>query len=110
VGPTHRIVFVIGFDAFRDFHTWRDYVAIFGLCDVVVVTRPPWPERLDPEAIPVAAREAFWYDSSSESFRHRSGHVLTLQRITSPTSRRPPFGPALQPDDPFASWSRRPSK
>jgi nicotinate-nucleotide adenylyltransferase len=83
VGPTYRIVFVIGFDAFRDFHTWRDYAAIFGLCDVVVVTRPPWPERLDPEVIPVAARDAFWYDSSSESFRHRSGHVLTLQRITS---------------------------
>ena len=83
VGPTYRIVFVIGFDAFRDFHTWRDYAAIFELCDVVVVTRPPWPERLALEAIPVAAREAFWYDSSSESFRHRSGHVLTLQRITS---------------------------
>jgi nicotinate-nucleotide adenylyltransferase len=77
-----RIVFVLGFDAFREFHTWKEHAAIFGLCDVVVVTRPPWPERLAHKDIPVAAAEAFWYDASSESFRHRSGHVLRLQRIT----------------------------
>jgi nicotinate-nucleotide adenylyltransferase len=82
VGAEARLVFIVGYDAFRDFGTWKDHAAIFALCDVVVVTRPPWPDRLAPEEIPVAAREAFWYDPTSESFRHRSGHVLTLQRIT----------------------------
>ena len=82
VGPEVRLVFVLGYDAFRDFSTWKEHAAIFALCDVVVVTRPPWPERLALEEIPVAAREAFWYDPTSESFRHQSGHVLTLQRIT----------------------------
>jgi nicotinate-nucleotide adenylyltransferase len=82
VGPDPRLVFVLGHDAFRDFHTWKEHAAIFGLCDVVVVTRPPWPERLAVEEIPVAAREAFWYDPASESLRHQSGHVLNLQRIT----------------------------
>jgi nicotinate-nucleotide adenylyltransferase len=82
VGPAARLVLVLGFDAFRDLHTWKEGPGIFELVDVVVVTRPPWPERLAGEEIPVAAREAFWYDSASESFRHRSGHVLTLQRIT----------------------------
>ena len=82
VGPQRRVVFVVGLDAFREFHTWREYAAIFGLCDIVVVTRPPAPEMLAPEDIPIAARDAFWYDASSELFRHRSGHVLTLQRIT----------------------------
>jgi nicotinate-nucleotide adenylyltransferase len=77
-----RPVFVLGFDAFRDFHTWKDHTEIFGVCDIVVVTRPPWPERLASEHIPIAARNAFWYDSASESYRHQSGHVLTLQRIT----------------------------
>ena len=83
VGPAVRIAFVIGFDAFREFETWKEHATLFTLCDVVVMTRPPWPQRLGPEEIPLAAREAFRYDSSSEVFLHESGHVLNLQRITS---------------------------
>jgi nicotinate-nucleotide adenylyltransferase len=82
VGPATRLVFVLGLDAFRDLHTWKEHAAIFDLCDVVVVTRPPAPPELTREEIPLAAREAFWYDSGSEVFRHPSGHVLKLQRIT----------------------------
>lgn len=82
VSDAARIVFVVGYDAFRDFHTWKEHATIFALCDVVVVSRPPWPATLAREEIPLAAREAFWYDSISEVFRHPSGHVLKLQRIT----------------------------
>ncbi len=82
VGERARLVFVLGIDAFRDFHTWKEHEAIFALCDVVVVTRPPAPAALGREEIPLAAREAFWYDSSSDGYRHRSGHVLRFQRIT----------------------------
>ena len=77
-----RLVFAVGWDAFRDFGTWKDHTEIFATCDVVVVTRPPGPTRLALDDIPVAAREAFCYDPSSESFRHASGYVLSLQRIT----------------------------
>jgi nicotinate-nucleotide adenylyltransferase len=77
-----RLVFAVGWDAFCDFGTWKEHAAIFGVCDVVVVTRPPGPSRLTIEDIPVAAKEAFCYDRGSESFRHASGHVLSLQRIT----------------------------
>ena len=82
VGRTGRLVFAVGWDAFLDLGTWKEHTEIFGTCDVVVVTRPPGPTRLKLADIPVAAREAFCYDPSSESFRHASGHVLTLQRIT----------------------------
>jgi nicotinate-nucleotide adenylyltransferase len=82
IGPDVRLVFVVGADAFRDLHTWKEHASIFGMCDVVVVTSPPWLAQLTAEEIPVAAREAFCYDPASESFRHQSGHVLTLQRIT----------------------------
>jgi nicotinate-nucleotide adenylyltransferase len=81
IGP-RRLVFALGWDAFREIDTWKEYAAIFGLCDVVVVTRPPAPPQLASDDIPVAARGAFCYDPSSESFRHASGHVLRLQRIT----------------------------
>ncbi len=82
LGEAARVVFVLGRDAFADFHTWKEHASIFALCDVVVVTRPPSPEPLSIEQIPLAAREAFWYDSGSGVFRHRSGHVLKHQLIT----------------------------
>lgn len=81
IGDT-RLVFILGSDAFAELHTWKRYAEIFQMCDVVVVTRPPAPAQLDSAQIPLAAREAFWYDSTSGSFRHESGHVLRLQRIT----------------------------
>jgi len=81
-GAATRLVFVLVLDAFRDFHTWKEHAAIFALCDVVVVTRPPGPARLTTDEIPLAAREAFWYDSGSGVFHHQSGHVLKLQHIT----------------------------
>jgi nicotinate-nucleotide adenylyltransferase len=82
LGPSVRLLFVLGLDTFRELHTWKEHAAIFSLCDVVVVTRPPASATLTRDEIPLAAREAFWYDSASESFRHESGHVLSLQRIT----------------------------
>jgi nicotinate-nucleotide adenylyltransferase len=82
VGAARRLVFVVGFDAFRDLDTWKEHGAIFELCDIVVVTRPPSPAQLGIDDVPVAARDVLWYDPASESFRHPSGHVLTLQRIT----------------------------
>jgi nicotinate-nucleotide adenylyltransferase len=81
-GADARIVFVLGRDAFADFHTWREHEAIFALCDLVVVTRPPWPETLAVEDFPVAARAAFRYEPRSGSIRHESGHGVSLQRIT----------------------------
>ena len=81
LGAQARIVLVLGSDTFHELHTWKEHAAIFGLCDVVVVTRPPAPARLTRDEIPVAARETFWYVPDSEAFRHQSGHVLSLQRI-----------------------------
>ena len=77
-----RLVFILGFDAFQELHTWKDYAEIFAVSDVVVVTRPPCPAKLSLTQFPLAAREAFRYDPVSESFPHASGHVLTFQRIT----------------------------
>jgi len=82
VGAPSRLVFALGLDAFRDFHLWKEHAALFALADVIVVTRPPAPARLTADEIPLAAREAFWYDSGSGVFHHQSGRVLRLQHIT----------------------------
>jgi nicotinate-nucleotide adenylyltransferase len=82
VGGAARVLFVVGRDAFAEFHTWREHDAIFGLCDVVVLTRPTHAPRLALDDIPVAARGAFGYDAGSAGFRHVSGHRVTLLPIT----------------------------
>jgi nicotinate-nucleotide adenylyltransferase len=82
VGETMRVVFALGIDAFADFRTWREHATIFGLCDVIVLTRPPWPARLALEDFPVACQGAFCYDPSSDAYRHESGHVVKLLTIT----------------------------
>lgn len=82
VGAEGRIVFAIGFDAFAEIATWREYLEIFALADLVVMTRPPWPAMLTIDDLPVAARGAFRYDRASDSFRHESGRGLSLQHVT----------------------------
>jgi nicotinate-nucleotide adenylyltransferase len=82
LGPAARIVFVLGRDAFAEFATWREPEAILGLADLVVVTRPPWPEALRIEDFPVAAQGALRYDPASECIRHASGRRVRLLPVT----------------------------
>ncbi len=82
VGAGTRIVFALGRDAFADFPSWKDPADICGLCDIVVLTRPPWSTTLDLHDLPVAARNAFCYDPISDTFRHESGHLVKLLGIT----------------------------
>jgi nicotinate-nucleotide adenylyltransferase len=82
VGPAARIAFVLGRDAFAEFHTWKEYATIFALSDVVVITRPPRLGPLVLEEFPVATRGAFCYDPASGSFHHESGHrVIPLSVV-----------------------------
>lgn len=82
VGGDVRVVFALGWDAFAAFDRWREYLAIFALCDLVVMTRPPWPETLSIADFPIAAQESFHYDPTRECYRHASGRGVSLQRIT----------------------------
>jgi nicotinate-nucleotide adenylyltransferase len=82
VGERTPIAFVLGRDAFAGFAAWREPDAILALCDVVVITRPPWPATLAVADFPVASRSSLWYDPRSGVFRHASGHTVRLLPIT----------------------------
>ena len=82
IGTAARVVFALGRDAFADFASWKDPAEICALCDIVVLTRPPWSTTLTLADLPVAARGAFCYDVSSDTFRHASGHLVKLIAIT----------------------------
>ena len=82
LGPDARIVFIMGRDAFDEFHTWREPETILSLCDLIVTTRPPWSGNLSLADLRVAGRESFRYDAGSGTIRHASGRGVSLQRIT----------------------------
>lgn len=75
------LFFILGIDAFREIHTWKDYAAIPTLCHVIVTSRPgtamPWGEAF----LPVALRGAFWYDPVSNAYRHETGHTVVPYEI-----------------------------
>lgn len=83
VGAGVRLVFVVGRDAFAELHTWRDYATIFTLCDVAVMTRPPFAAALTLEDFPVALRRAFGYDPRSGSYHHESGNRVIPVSVVS---------------------------
>lgn len=82
IGDEASVVFALGRDAFAELHTWKEYAAIFALCDLVVLTRPPAATALALGEFPVAARGAFGYDPGSAEFRHVSGHRVTGLRVS----------------------------
>ena len=78
-----RVALMLGWDAFADVQTWKEFEDIFGLCDLLVFSRPPDVPAPGETALPVAAAQAFRYDPTIGAFRHSSGHRLTMHRVTS---------------------------
>jgi nicotinate-nucleotide adenylyltransferase len=79
--PRAAFSFIMGSDAFREIDTWKDYESIFGLCDLVVTSRPPVDETPLVELLPVAVRDQFWY--VKRALTHRTGNQIIFQRISS---------------------------
>jgi nicotinate-nucleotide adenylyltransferase len=75
------VFFVVGLDAFREIHTWKDYASIPALCHLIVTSRPGVPTPPQEHLIPVALQPALCYDSSLSMYRHTSGHTLVFHEI-----------------------------
>src|SRR5262245_34483013 len=78
---------IVGFDAFREIHTWKDFEQLFGECDLLVTSRPPDAVRdADVRAhfdrLPIAVTSAFCYDEHIKCYAHESGHRLRFLAVT----------------------------
>ncbi len=82
VEPDASLYFILGMDAFREIHTWRDAARIFEIANVVVTSRPPQTAEPSVAHLPVAAQNAFCYYSATRSYRHRNGTALHFLLIT----------------------------
>jgi nicotinate-nucleotide adenylyltransferase len=79
--PGALLFFIVGIDTFREIHTWKDVARLFEAASVVVTSRPPNAVERSIQHLPVAAQEAFCYDSATLSYRHRSGTRLCFLSI-----------------------------
>jgi nicotinate-nucleotide adenylyltransferase len=75
------LFFVVGFDAFRELHTWKEYASIPGLCHLIVTSRPGVSTPPPDQFLPVALQPALWYDPVQKMYRHTSGHSLVFHEI-----------------------------
>lgn len=76
------ITLLIGFDAFCEIGTWKDYRTIFTLADVAVWSRPPHIIRAPRALLPVAAQADFCYGQDRRTLRHRTGNEIQFLTVT----------------------------
>ena len=72
--PGDELYFIVGADSFNDISTWREYRAIFALCNLVCVQRPGSTIKSLAKALPVAMVGEFCYDAAAKRLTHSSGH------------------------------------
>jgi nicotinate-nucleotide adenylyltransferase len=72
--PKDELFFIVGADSFNDISTWREYAAIFTLCNMVCVQRPGSTIKSLAKALPVALAGEFCYDAAAKRLTHSSGH------------------------------------
>jgi nicotinate-nucleotide adenylyltransferase len=93
-GSGARLFFLVGADSFLDFHSWRDYRTLLGLCDFIVASRPGF--RMDalrqvipPEMLAPASGEAR-PNPRKIALRHTTVHVLDAvsSRVSATEIRR----------------------
>jgi nicotinate-nucleotide adenylyltransferase len=76
------LYFILGFDAFREIGSWKEFEKIFPLCHMIVTSRPGCRDSLSLSEMPVAVRRLFCYDRYKKIYRHKSGTKLLFLRIT----------------------------
>ena len=76
------LYFIIGLDAFREIGTWKDFAAIFPLCNFIVTSRPGSKEKDPLRGTGVAVKKLFCYDFKKKNYRHESGTRVYFNELT----------------------------
>ena len=76
------LYFIIGLDAFREIGTWKDFAAIFPLCNFIVTSRPGSKEKDPLKGTGVAVKKLFCYDFKGKNYRHECGTRVYFDELT----------------------------
>jgi nicotinate-nucleotide adenylyltransferase len=79
-GGRDELFFILGTDAFRDIHTWKDYPAFFPACNFIVMTRPGAGRELTLKLLPGAVHREF--SRRGNCLVHTSGHRIYGAPVT----------------------------
>jgi nicotinate-nucleotide adenylyltransferase len=74
--PADEFFFIIGSDSFCEIGLWREYAAIFTLCNIVAVERPGSIVTDPLKALPVDIAGEFCYYGAEKRLAHRSGYSV----------------------------------
>lgn len=74
--PADEFFFIIGSDSFCEIGLWREYAAIFTLCNIVAVERPGSIVTDPMKALPVDIAGEFCYYGAEKRLAHRSGYSV----------------------------------
>jgi nicotinate-nucleotide adenylyltransferase len=76
-----ELYFIMGRDAFRDMHTWKNYPDIFSLCNFIIMNRPVADDAGRQQTIPPDIADLF---SPQEEglYRHCSGRLLCFCEVS----------------------------
>ncbi len=85
--PGKAFALILGFDAFREIHFWREFDAVLGAVDLVVTSRPPdvvvhGEDGQHFSRLPIAVTRSFFYDEHIRGYLHGSGHRLEFVPVT----------------------------
>ncbi len=80
--PHARFFFILGMDAFREIRTWKEYASLFGMCNLVVTSRPAYHSEPLLRSLPVAVRTEFCYRRGLKRLEHHTGNQVIFQRIS----------------------------
>lgn len=82
---SHDLYFIIGWDAFCEISTWKDYRRLFEVSHFVVMSRSGndslWSDDGSMDVFPVAIRADFCYENEGV-YRHRSGRRIYFHSVT----------------------------
>ncbi len=81
-GTKDSYYFILGFDAFRQIGSWKDFKEIFPLCHLIVTSRPGSGDSLSLHDMPVAVKRLFCYTKFEHAYKHTSGTYLFFLKIT----------------------------
>ena len=81
-GPDAELFFIMGIDAFREIHTWKQYPEFFSLCNFVVMSRPGRHETEPEKNIPDDFPAMFSFNPDGRFYEHLSGRRVYFSGIS----------------------------
>ncbi len=81
-GKRMELFFIMGTDAFKEIHTWKNYPDFFSTCNFVVMIRPGTQAVTIRQLLPRDLKRQFVYNKNRRRFVHQSGYSIYPCSVT----------------------------